>query len=56
MPQLVVILMSRMGGEARYARSLFMPVVFVFVAVEAAVSVTTRSPRRWPLAVAARAR
>ncbi|WP_051950874.1 MATE family efflux transporter [Actinacidiphila yeochonensis] len=41
-PQVVVGLMSAMGAEALYVRSLFAPVLFVFLAVQAGVGVSAQ--------------
>ncbi|WP_019435803.1 MATE family efflux transporter [Streptomyces sp. AA0539] len=41
-PQIVLALMSRMGEEALYIRALFMPVFFLFIAIETAIGVTNQ--------------
>lgn len=41
-PVIVVALIGAMGGEALYVRSLFMPVVFAYIAIHLSIGVTTQ--------------
>ncbi|MFJ9555700.1 MATE family efflux transporter [Nocardiopsis sp. NPDC101807] len=41
-PVVLIALIGTMGDEALYVRSLFMPVVFAFIAVQISVAVTTQ--------------